>query len=136
MWPTIGATYGSYEALKKIIARFRKATDVLVGRGRELEERGFAPADPLRLATVKRWKVGELSDALGLTREETVDLLEGFGFSRDVAGTWRPPPDSPPELSRLLLAALTSYEAISRDYDALSERLRSELDAYAKRQDP
>jgi hypothetical protein len=80
IWPTIGATYGSYEAIKKILARFRKATDVLVGHVRELEERGFAPADPVRLAAVNRWKVGALSDVLGSQEKRPSTSFRALAF--------------------------------------------------------
>jgi hypothetical protein len=132
-WMTIGSAYDGYEGVREAVDRFQRATQALLRHQEDLEQRGFAPPDPVRLGSVKQWKVGELADMLGMSTDETVDLLTGFGFRRSDDGRWHSPPDLQKELAMILLRALTSYEAMKRDEDALRSRLQLELDAYASR---
>ncbi len=129
-WPEIGGMYASFAVLQKIVERFRDATDMLLRHKKDLEEHGFTPPDPVRLAAARRWKLSELAELLGTTTEETSDLLDAFGFVRGDSGTWRSPPALSKELAMIFLNALTSYDAIRGDQAALSERLRRELDVW------
>jgi hypothetical protein len=112
-WMAIGGVYGSFEALQKIVQKFRRASEVLLRHKDDLEQRGFAPPDAIRLAAAKRWKVSELSELLYTSPEEATNLLEGFGFLRDEAGTWRSPPDrrsrNPPSSRSLSTASQVSH---------------------------
>jgi hypothetical protein len=127
-WPEVGGVYASFAVLSKAVERFRRAADVLLRHKRDLEEHGFTPPDPVRLAATKRWKLSELAELLGTTSDEASDLLVAFGFFRDEGGTWRSPPALNKELAMIFLTALTSYDAIKRDEAPLAERLRHELD--------
>lgn len=129
----IGEAYVAFAGLSTLVAKFRHALDVLLRHKHELEVHGFAPPDAVRLAAVKRWTLAELAEALGTTTEEAAELLEGFGFVRDESGVWRSPPDLSKELAMVFLWALTGYDAIKRNEAALTERLRSELDAWVER---
>ena len=123
----VGATYAGVEVVGKALGAFRRAAEVLLQHQNELEERGFAPSDALRLAARRRWKAGDLARALDMTSEEVVVLLEGFGFEQTSDGTWHAPRDLPRQVGVVLLSALTGYEATTNDADALAERCRREL---------
>jgi hypothetical protein len=123
----VGGTYAGVEVIGKALAAFRRAAEVLLRHQEELEERGFAPPDALRLAARRRWRAEELARALNITSDEVVVLLEGFGFERTSGGTWHAPRDLPRQVGVVLLSALTGYEASMNDAEALAERCRRDL---------
>ena len=133
VWVGIGAAYAPFPAVRFAVEKFQRAAEHLLRHKSDLEERGFAPPDPVRLARAKCWSVNDLAEVLGTSPEEATDLLVAFGFEEVEGGEWQPPAEPANELGMILLGALNGYEALKRDEGALAERLRRELDAWAER---
>jgi hypothetical protein len=120
VWSSVGSAYGSYEAVQKLVRRFRRATKVLEEHGDELEATGFSPPQLVQLARLRAWTTEEFARAVGVSSSEAEALLDGLGFEPGDDQTWRPTTEQAHRVIDRLLAAASGYHAALGDIEALA----------------
>ena len=130
VWKEIGAGTATALVMRDLYRRFRRCSGVLERHAPELEERGFSPTNVVFLIDARAWFTEELAVALGLTEDEIVELVVGFGMAHDDDRLWRVVDHDVRELAVELIAASIGFEASTGDDTGLIARYRELLSKY------
>jgi hypothetical protein len=132
----IGVSYAAFQAVERVLSRFRTGSRVLEEHADDFDAAGVRPPELPRLISLRAWSTKELADAFAISVEEVELLLLGLGFELQPDGRWHETDPLAQRMAAQLLQLASSYEATVREHDRLAELYREYLNNLADERPP